>query len=171
MLCNAIKRGYGCAYVCFIIKQISSTQLLVCVSWSAPGSVIKEAPRDVWVCLCAWITHIHTPISTFGCVAKHIFLFHVYRSVSLARMRRDTKLAYLFHQCATSLLSRDSRIADCTVRHPGVERLFSSYIYEIVYLCKQKRTTLHSCRKKFSSFVHFNSFFVLLTWSFMDIVS
>ena len=34
---------------------------------------------------------------------------------------------YLFHQCATSLLSRDGRIADCTVRHPGVERLFSSF--------------------------------------------
>ena len=33
-----------------------------------------------------------------------------------------------FHLCATSLLSRDSRIADCTVRHPGVERPFSSYI-------------------------------------------
>ena len=26
-----------------------------------------------------------------------------------------------------SLLSRDSRIADCTVRHPGVERPFCSY--------------------------------------------
>ena len=56
---HATKRGYG--YVCVIIKKISSTQLLVCVcvcvcvcvSWSAPGSAIKEAPRDVWVCLCA----------------------------------------------------------------------------------------------------------------------
>ena len=30
---QAIKRGYGygCVYVCVIIKQISSTQLLVCV--------------------------------------------------------------------------------------------------------------------------------------------
>ena len=26
------------------------------------------------------------------------------------------------------LLSRDSRIADCTVRHPGVERPFSSFL-------------------------------------------
>ena len=42
-------------------------------------------------------------------------------------MRRYTQLAYLFHQCATSLLSRDGRIAYCTVRHPGVERLFSSF--------------------------------------------
>ena len=32
--------------------------------------------------------------------------------------------SYLFHQCATSRLSRDDRIADCTVRHPGVERFF-----------------------------------------------
>ena len=37
------------------------------------------------------------------------------------------QLAYLFHQCVKSLLSRDSRIADCTVRHPGVSRPFSSY--------------------------------------------
>ena len=72
------------------------------------------------------MTHIHTPIPTFDCVAQHIFHFHVYRSVSLARMRRYTQLVYLFHQCATSLLSRDGRIADCTVRHPGVERPVSS---------------------------------------------
>ena len=38
------------------------------------------------------------------------------------------QLAYLFHQCAKGLLSRDSQIADCTVRHPGVERPFSSLI-------------------------------------------
>ena len=43
-------------------------------------------------------------------------------------MRRYTQLAYLFHQCATSLLSRDSCIADCTVRHPGVELPFSSFL-------------------------------------------
>ena len=77
-------------------------------------------------------THIHTPIPTFGCVAKHIFLFHVYRCVSLARMRRYTQLAYLFHQCATSLLSRDRRIADRTVRHPSVERPFSSLKFKLL---------------------------------------
>ena len=74
--------------------------------------------------ICLMMTH--TPIPTFDCVAQHIFVFHVYRSVSLARMRSYTHLPYLYHQCATSLLSRDSRIADCTVRHPGVERPFSS---------------------------------------------
>ena len=63
---------------------------------------------------------------TLDCLHRHIFLFHVYRSVSLARMRRYMQLAYLLHQCAKSLLSRDSRIADCTVRHPGVERPFFS---------------------------------------------
>ena len=62
----------------------------------------------------------------------HIFVLHVYRSVSLERMRRYMQLAYLFHQCAKSLLSRDSRIADCTVRHPGVERPFSSMYTEFV---------------------------------------
>ena len=41
-------------------------------------------------------------------------------------MRRYMQLAYLFHQYAKSLLSTDGRTADCTVRHPGVERPFSS---------------------------------------------
>ena len=80
--------------------------------------------------ICLMMTHIHTPIPTFDYIAQHIFLFHVYRSVSLARMRRYTQLEYLFHQCATSLFSRDSLIADCTVRHPGVERPFSSFEFD-----------------------------------------
>ena len=50
-------------------------------------------------------------------------------------MRRYTQLAYLFHQCATGL-SRDSRIADCTVRHPGVERPFSS-----LFICWRNRVS------------------------------
>ena len=95
-------------------------------------------------------THIHTPIPipTFDCVAQHIFLFHVFRSVSLARMRCYTQLAYLFHQCATSLLSRDSRIADCTVRHPGVERPFSSLMeacFQNSIIVTQWLTPLFSC--------------------------
>ena len=73
------------------------------------------------------MTHTHTLMPDV--LHKHIFLFHVYRTVSLARMRRYTQLAYLFHQCAMSILSRDSRIADCTVRHQGVERQFSSFIF------------------------------------------
>ena len=85
--------------------------------------------------ICLVMTHIHTPIPilplkpmpTLDCLHKHIFLLHVYRSVSLAGTRRYTQLAYLFHQCATSFISRDCRIADCTVRHPGVELLFFSY--------------------------------------------
>ena len=80
-----------------------------------------------------WLTMTHTytpiPMPTLYCLHKHIFLLHVYRSVFLARMRRYTQLAYLFHKCAMSLLSRDGRIADCTVRHPSVERPFSSLLY------------------------------------------
>ena len=72
------------------------------------------------------MTHIHTPISTLHCSHRRIFFLHVYRSVSLALMRRYMQLAYLFHQYAKSLLSTDGRIADCTVRHSGVERPFSS---------------------------------------------
>ena len=70
---------------------------------------------------------------TLDCLHRLIFLLHVYRSVSLACMRRYMQLAYLFHQCAKSLLSRDGRIADCTVRHPGVERPFYS-IYHVAIL-------------------------------------
>ena len=73
--------------------------------------------------ICLTMTHSYSRLVAL----QNTFLFHVYRSVSLSRMRRYTQLAYLFHQCATSRLSRDGRIADCTVRHPGVERLFSSY--------------------------------------------
>ena len=39
---------------------------------------------------------------------------------------RGVYIAYLFHLCAKSLLSRESLIADCTGRHTGVERPFSS---------------------------------------------
>ena len=39
------------------------------------------------------------------------------------------QLSYLFHQYAKSFLSTDGRIADCTVRHPGVERPFSSKVF------------------------------------------
>ena len=78
--------------------------------------------------ICLMMTHTYThPCPYPRLIALHNTYFsHVYRGVSLARMRRYTQLAYLFHQCATSLCSRDSRIADCTVRHPGVDRSFSS---------------------------------------------
>ena len=74
--------------------------------------------------------HIHTHLCLIACTSTHAhdgaFFFHTYRSVSLTRVPRYTQLAYLFHQRGKSLLSRDSRIADCTVRHLGVERPFSS---------------------------------------------
>ena len=88
-----------------------------------PGALHDTHTSSYELEICLMMTHTYThPYPRL--VA---FLFHVYRSVSLARMRRCTQLAYLFHQCATSLLSRDSRIADCTVRHRGVERPFSSF--------------------------------------------
>ena len=87
---------------------------------------------------------------TLDCLHKHIFLLYVYSSVSLARMRRYTQLAYLFHQCAKSLLSRDCRIAGCTVRHLGVERPFSSYIFKNL----QKYWYSHLwVKKKFLQFI------------------
>ena len=76
--------------------------------------------------ICLTMTHTYTHSYPRLVALQNTFFFHVYRSVSLSRMRRYTQLAYLFHQCATNLLSRHSRLADCTVRHPGVERPFSS---------------------------------------------
>ena len=64
----------------------------------------------------------HKPIPMLDCLYKHTFLFRAYRSGSLTCMQRYA-LAYLFHLYGTNLLSRDCRIADCTVRHPGIERL------------------------------------------------
>ena len=46
-------------------------------------------------------------------------------------MLRYTQLAYLFYHSGTSHLSKDSRIADCSVRHPDVYRSFSSLYCEI----------------------------------------
>ena len=83
---------------------------------------------------------------TFDCFHRHIFLLHVYKSVSLARMRRYMQLAYLLHRCAKSFLSRDRLIADCSVRHPGVERPFSSYfmcdalIVSLIFLYRTSHT-------------------------------
>ena len=77
------------------------------------------------------MTHTPIPMLTPDCLHKHIFLLCVYRSVFLARMQRYTQMAYLFHQYATRLLSRDGRIADCTVRHLSVERPFSSYYFKL----------------------------------------
>ena len=72
-------------------------------------------------------THTTLPYPCSRLIAcTNTFLLHDYRSVSLARMRRYTQLAYLFHQCVTSILSRDGRMADSTERRPG-ERLFSTY--------------------------------------------
>ena len=69
--------------VCVILKQISSTQLLVCVcvcNGSAPRSAIKEVPRDV--CLytrkikgrhgCVYVSVIITLPSTASCVCMYM---------------------------------------------------------------------------------------------------
>ena len=53
-MCCATQSSVGMGMdVCAIIKQIYSGQLLVCmcVMEKTPGSAIKEAPRDVCVCL------------------------------------------------------------------------------------------------------------------------
>ena len=80
----------------------------------------------------AWLlaqTHIHLAVHSF--TLTRVFLLHACRNAKkyaiITRMQRKTQLAYLFHQCGTSLLSRDCRITDCTLRHPGAERPLSGY--------------------------------------------
>ena len=63
-----------------------------------------------------------TPTPTLNSLHKYAFLLRAYRSVSLTRTQHYTQLVYLFHKCSTTL-----RIADCTVRHPGVERPFLNF--------------------------------------------
>ena len=150
-MCFAAQPNVGMS-VCMCVSSLNKSpvysNLCVCVMKCSWECYKRSAPRCVSVCayvrsrvgmgVCMCVCHHHSPVDSFLCVyasicmltplydCDYIFLFHVYRSVSLARMRRYTQLTYLFHQCATCLLSRDSRIADCTVRHPGVERPFSS---------------------------------------------
>ena len=75
---------------------------------------------------CGWWWHTPIPMPTLDCLHKHIFLLHVYRSFFLSRMLRYTQLGDIFHQCASSVLSRDGRIG-CTVRHRAWRCPFSSF--------------------------------------------
>ena len=71
--------------------------------------------------VCVRVCHHQSPVDSFLCVYVSICMLTPLNDCNYIRQ-------YLFHQCATSLLSRDSRIADYTVRHPGVERPFSSLL-------------------------------------------
>ena len=116
-----------------LLLRVHEHTLIWCAPFTAlPGVLPLHTHTNTSRCLLEiWLMMTHTyapiPMPTLDCLHKHIFL-HVYRSVFLARMWRYTQLVYLFHQCASSLLSRDGRIANCTVRHPGVERPLSSSI-------------------------------------------
>ena len=57
MFLQAIKRGYGCVYVCVssLNKSPVHSYLCVCVcNGSAPGSAIKKRP-EVCVCVCVFV--------------------------------------------------------------------------------------------------------------------
>ena len=142
------------------------------------GRFFYSTPRST-----SWHTHTHTHTSSYEleiCLTMTHTYTHSYpRLVALQNtyfsstfteaflfhaLRRYTQLAYLFHQCATSFLSRDSRIADCTKRHPGVERPFSSLKWAICevdtilkhFLVKSRalwffcNTTPYHCNRTFS---------------------
>ena len=121
MRAHAILRSWG-EWWCRTHTHIHPCLPLILRSYALP--YIHTQVAVYW--RVGWWWHTIIPMPTLDCLHRHIFLLHVYRSVSLARMRRYMQLAYLFHQRAKSLLSRDSHIADCTVRHLGVKRPFSS---------------------------------------------
>ena len=107
---------------------------LGCASYSSSRSAsithihTSSCLLEIWLMMTRAFTPI--PMPTLDCLHKYIFLLHANSSAFLTHM----KLAYLFHQCMTSLLSRDGRVAGCTVRHLGVERPFSSLLNHKVKL-------------------------------------
>ena len=95
-------------------------------STSRSASVTYTSRCVLESCLIHTHTHTHARL-----LAQTQFLFYAYMSVSLHACSVTHNLAYLFHQYGTSLLSRDGRITDGTVRRPGEERPFSSFSYVI----------------------------------------
>ena len=78
---QAIKREYG--YGCVIINQIASRRLLDCVcNRNAPGSAIRDAPRDVCLCtrkikggpgcMCVCVCQHHSPVDSYLCVCMNV---------------------------------------------------------------------------------------------------
>ena len=137
--------AYPWSYVC--TKTLTHTQDASFIS--LPGALHDTHTSSYELEICLMMTrhaHTHTHIHAHrDGLHKCIFLFHIYRSVSFARIRRYTQLAYLFHQCATSLLGRDSRIADCTVKHPSVEHPFSNLVNSSVLVrCGKPHAVKHS---------------------------
>ena len=63
---QAMKRGYRCVYVCVIINQISSRQLLECVCYqSTPGRAVNA--RTICVCVRAHV-RLRVGMSVCMCV-------------------------------------------------------------------------------------------------------
>ena len=86
--------------------------MCVCVCYrSTPGRAVNARTR----CVCVR-AHVRLRVGMSVCMC-------VCPATSLSRQQL---LVCLFHQYAKSL-STDGRIADCTERHPGVERQFSSF--------------------------------------------
>ena len=113
------------------LLNISRNAFIVYRHKSLSTGDLVDDDRRAYAYLCLMLAQTH--IQSCGA-----FLFHTYRRVSLTCMQCYTRYAYLFHQCGTSLLSRDGRITDCTVRHQLVEHLFSSSLLPSVVFCTFK---------------------------------
>ena len=109
-------------------KHTSRSAPLIAILGAIPlHTHISSCLQEIWLMMTDTYTPIHTHTRLIACTNTY-FSFTL-TGASLARMRRYPQLAYLFHQCATSLLCRDGSIADftMTVTHPGAERQFSSF--------------------------------------------
>ena len=106
------------------------------LSLALPGVLLLRTCQSsciLEICLMMTHTYIHRYPRLIACANTHAsggaFFFHTCRSVFRSRMQPYTQLSYLFLQCGTNVLSRGCHIANGTVRHPGVERSFSSFNY------------------------------------------
>ena len=103
MSVQAIKRGYGygCVYVCVIINQISSRQLLVCVCVcyrSTPGRAVNA--RTVCVCVRVHV-RLRVEMSVCMCVCPASSLS---RQQLLVYMYANTAERLRLHKTAILLL-------------------------------------------------------------------
>ena len=76
-----------------------------------------------------WWWHIHTHAHAWLLAQTHISpsrLQERFPCTNAALVALHATCVLVSLVCATSLLSRHGHIADCTVRHPGVERPFSN---------------------------------------------
>ena len=113
---HAYSHPCPCLIACTTHKYISGP-------W---GGKITETQTHTCTHICALLlaqTHVHLGArSSFTITGAYPLQL---RSVT-------PKLTYLFHPCGTSLLNINGCMAVCTVRHPSIQRPFSSLQIDVL---------------------------------------